>query len=106
MSTDPGVAEIGCAIFGQISTKCAFLDFFASADGLLTWDLRPLTYGTPRVVADMISRLNRTAWALQKPNLSKSAIFHDGVLEPEVVFPRHFSRRNRVFSIVSGCGEP
>ena len=79
---------------------------FASADGLLTWDLRPLTYGTPRVVADMIFRLNWTAWALQKPNLSKSAIFQDGVLEPEVVFPRLFSRLNRVFSIVSGCGEP
>ena len=82
------------------------LSRFASADGLLTWDLRPLTYGTPRVVADMISRLNRTAWALQKPNLSKSAIFQDGVLEPEVVFPRRFSRRNRVFSIFSGGLQP
>ena len=80
------------------------LNRFASADGLLTRDLRPLTYGTPRVVADTISQLNRTAWTLQKPNLSKSAIFQDGVLEPEVVLPRRFSRRNRVFSIVSGCG--
>ena len=82
------------------------LDQYASADGLLTWDLRPLTYGTPRVVADMISRLNRTAWALQKPNLSKTAIFQDGVLEPEVVSQGVFRVRIAFFRLFQVVVEP
>ena len=36
--------------------------------------------------------------------MAKSAIFQDGDRQPEVVFSGRFSRRNRDFSIVSGCG--
>ena len=57
-------------------------------------------------VGIVIFRLFRVVGVQQSTTSSKAAIFHGGVLKPEVVFKRVFSRRRRDFSTKSDCLGP
>ena len=53
MSTGSGVAEIGCPIFGQISTKCAFLDFADLRVLTVLASLGPSARTTPELLPNL-----------------------------------------------------
>ena len=68
LSTGPGVAEIGCPIFGQISTKCAFLDLA---------DLRVLRWHVGGPQSDNL-RFPSSAETESSPALAPSDFFYGG----------------------------